>query len=178
MINKAYFYDDYDNYYYARISINESLLNITAHNDNGDEVGHIEIMIGDRLILNEIICGKEYKRMGIGTALIDIFEYLCKDYTGIVYGMYVPLNTALSVVENDQITRAFYQKNGYQVVSRTEFKENPNLYPGLSLEDFNTSSRIYNHSIIYKQSLKKDEYRFKESNNELVEDNKVKVLNW
>ena len=178
MINKAYFYDNCDNYYYAKISIKNSLLRITAYNDSGDEVGHIEVVLGNKIMINEILCAKDYMRLGIGTALIDLFEYLYRDYCGIVYGIYVPMNTALNVNENNQVCRAFYKKNGYEIVSRTEFMENPLLYPGLKLEDFNQTSRIYSHSLIYKQSLKKDEYRFKESNNELVENNKVKSLNW
>ena len=180
MVSKAYFFDKYDNFCYANIELKKQNLNITAYDGNNEEMGHLNLTIKDneRIVIDEIICSNGCARLGIGTTLIDIFEYLFRDYPGIVCGKYTPLNTALNVVENDQVARSFYEKNGYQIVSRCEFREHPELYPELTLEDFNATSRIYNYSLIYKQSLKKDEYRFKEANNELKENIKVKALNW
>jgi len=177
MINKAYFYDNNGNKCYANISLESSILTIVAHNnDNDEEIGKIELLIDDRVYLSEIKCNRCFYRLGIGTALIDIFEYLYKDYTGIVYGKYCPFNVELNTTENDEVGKAFYIKNGYNIVTKKYFKEHQELYPNLKLEDFAHTSRIFDFSLIYKRNIQKDEYRFKEVDNELIEKQKVKVL--
>ena len=176
MITKAKFYDNNGNECNAIIALLDSILTIVANNDKNVELGKLEILVSDTLYFSEIKCNRDYYRLGIGTALIDIFEYLYKDYTGIVFGKFCPFNIELNTSENDEVGKAFYNKNGYEIVSKKEFLKNKELYPGIKIDDFAHTSRIYNYSLIYKRNIQKDEYRFKEVNNELIEKQKVKVI--
>lgn len=176
MLKRITFYDNCENYCHGIVNINKSLVTIDALDDTDNKMGNIQLMVGDRIFLDSISCEREYSRLGIGTALIDMFEYLYRDYTGIVYGIYAPFNIALNVVENDVIGKEFYKKNGYQIVSRRDFIDNPELYPGLMIDDFIEAKRIFNYSLIYKQSIQKDEYRFTEKCGQIVENVDYKKL--
>ena len=176
MRKKVSFYDEYNNYCTAVADINNSLVRIEAYDGMFENMGHIELMVDDRIFLNEIICKPEYRRLGVGSSLIDIFEYLYKDYTGIVYGIYSPCDLALNVKENDIIGKGFYEKNGYKVVSRREFLDNKDLYPGLKIDDFIEAKRVFDYSLIYKQNIQKDDYYFVERHGEIFEDNEKKLV--
>ena len=176
MLKRVLFYDKFDNECSAMVKLNNSLLTITAYNENADKIGYLEAIVDTRIFLNTVECDRNYYGLGIGSELIKIFEYLYKEYTGIVLGVYAPYNIALNTRENDEIGKSFYTKNGYQVVSKREYVANKELYPGLDINDFIEAKRIFDYSLIYKTGLNKDNDDFKEVNGELVENTKMKML--
>ena len=162
---KVLFYDKKGNINLADISKIDSDMKIIAYNDASDKIGSLECYLTDgRIFISNIECLKKERGKGIGTALLDILDYALKDKEGIVYGIYSPHNEI-----DEEKTRLFYQSNGYAVVSKEEFESNRLNYTGLEEDDFNEANKKYGYSIVYKNNVKKDKYRFIEIEDFLIE---------
>lgn len=79
---------------------------ITCFDENGKEMGHATCILNeDSLWLNKIETYKEYAHQGIGSAIIDIVEYLAmQKRKPMVDGKYYPLN---------EYAKPFYEKHGW-----------------------------------------------------------------
>jgi len=103
--------------------------------------------------------------------LLNAVDYILRNDDGFIYGEYSPYNdnNNISNEENEKITRSFYIKNGYSIITKKEFLENPGKYPELSEQDFEKTKERFDHSIIFKRNRKKSNYHFIEEGDTLIE---------
>ncbi len=143
-----------------------------------EEVGYMELYFrsAKKVTLETIYCVDKYRKHGIGTTLLDISDTLLKNYTGYVLcGEYSPAQMMNDITkirsdkELDNAARSFYLKHGFNITSYNEFKENTKKFPLININDFNQSIRKISRSVVYKTIEEKDEYRFIDNGNIIIE---------
>lgn len=146
---------------------------INAYDKKGNEVGYMYIYKhpDNRLYLDVIYCYDKYRNNNIASSLLELADYLLKDYKGsIIRGIYMPgqLSTDKSLCnkkdsnEIDIITKKFYQKNGYQVIDYNNYVSNVKKYPNLEENDFYLDDD--EPSTIVAKSIENKEYQYYEDN--------------
>lgn len=134
-----------------------------------EEVGYMELYFRGvkKVTLETIYCADKYRKHGIGTTLLDISDTLLKNYVGyILCGEYYPTQMLNDITkirsdkELDKAARSFYLKHGFNITSYKDYIANPNNYPLININDFDTFIRRFGRSVVYKKIEEKDEYRF------------------
>lgn len=170
MRKKVIFYDNNDDLCFAVIDISHSIIIIKGYDEFWRETSLLKLFLKeDSCCLENIICYEKYRNNGIATCLLNIVDYILKDYNGFIYGKYSPSNKSVSFEELDEITSTFYEKNGFTIITKKEYLENPSNYPELSEKYFEDTRKEFSNSIVFKKNVKKQNYRFIEKNNNLVE---------
>ena len=150
---------------------------INLHNEN-DKVGSMELYFRDhkKITLESIYCRDQYRKQGIGKTLLDISDYLLKDYIDyLLLGVYYPcqmiedIHIYRSNNELDNQARKFYLKNGFNILPYMEYVNNKDMYPLINEKDFSPTIKKYGRSIVYKKIKKLDNYRFELKDNNLYE---------
>lgn len=171
----AYFKGTNNNIYNVEIKKeNNNYLIINAYDKKGNEVGYMYIYRhpNNRLYLDVIYCYDKYRNNNIASSLSELADYLLKDYKDhIIRGIYMPGQLSIdkslcnkkSTSEIDEITRKFYQKNGYQVIDYINYMNNTKKYPMLEENDFYLDDD--EPSTIVAKTLQDKEYQYYEDNN-------------
>lgn len=147
-----------------------------------EKVGFMELYFhgAKKITLENIYCLDKYRRQGVGTLLLDISDYLLKDYEGrILCGVYYPTQMIDEGVikteeELDTAARSFYLKNGFNILKHSDFIKNHKMYPEIGYDYF-SSAYSYGRSIVYKKIEEKDDYRIISNGNVLLENPKYKI---
>ena len=147
-----------------------------------EKVGFMELYFrgAKKVTLENIYCMNKYRRQGIGTVLLDISDYLLKDYEGrTLCGVYYPtqmIEAGVSKTEEelDRAARAFYLDRGFNILKHSEFTNNPKMYPEINYNDF-SSAKSYDRSIVYRKIEAKDEYRVISTGNIIIENPRYKI---
>lgn len=153
----------------------------SSYDTNCQETNHLQISIDEkfdnRLYLALISTYYGQFGKGLGTNANTFAEFLFKDKPfKYIYGIFCPgYHENMGVrthtqKEFDYIARKFYQKNGYEVISKYKFLENPEKYPFLSESDFDDVN--FQLKIVGKDINKeKRDFGFKKINGVFVKDN-------
>lgn len=170
MEKKVIFYDNNGNLCYAIMDIDDPLIIIKGYDELGEETSFLKLLRKeDSWYIDYLVCFERYKNRGIATALLNMADYILKDYNGFIYGEYSPYSNSVSDEKIDEITNSFYVKNGYAIITKKSFLENASDYPELSEKYFEKTKEKLGHSIVFKRNTKKQSYRFIESDNILME---------
>lgn len=155
---------------YAIISIDDPVVIIKGYDEFGRENSFLKLFLKeDSYYIDYLICFEQYRNRGIATALLNMVDYILKDYNCFIYGKYSPCNNSVFDEELDEITSSFYIKNGYTIITKKNFLENPSNYPELSEKYFEETKEKFGNSIVFKRNIKKQNYRFIEKDNILME---------
>ena len=174
MEKKVIFYDNNGSMCYAIIDISDTVIIIKGYDEVGRETSFLKLLLKENIwYIDYLVCFEQYRNKGIATALLNMVDYILKDYNGFIYGKYSPCDDSIPDEKLNEITNSFYVKNGYTVISKKDFLENISNYPELSEKDFEKTKEKFGHSIIFKRNIKKQNYRFIEKDNILME-----IENW
>ena len=143
----AFFVDKRDLLQKAEIIIDDLSIDISTHNQAGDETGFARVFIhpNNRLYLDVIYCYDRYRSSGVGSAISELIDYLVRDKEGwVIRGVYDPKQLSFdcingidrSQLELDLRAKAFYKSAGYEIVDYNDFKYDYALYPYLTDADF------------------------------------------
>lgn len=147
-------------------------------NNDIEKVGTMELYFRDhkKITLESIYCRDSYRGKGIGKTLLDISDYLLKDYDSYtICGVYYPcqmiedIHIKRSEEELDSQARRFYLKNGFNILSYHDYIENQDKYSMINPKDFSPTIKKFKRSIVYKKISKLDNYRFIERDGSLYE---------
>lgn len=111
----------YKEIFEVNISFNEEFKNIKVYVDNNSIIGFIDYsIIYDRAEINYIYVLDNYQRQGIATKLLNALEHDLDNVS----------NITLEVNETNKKAIKFYQKNGFEVVSKREkyYKDGHDAY--------------------------------------------------
>ena len=145
------------NYIHGAAQIKDDTLKIDLYNSL-EKVGDIEVNIEKfrQMNINSIYCLDRYRRNGIGTYLMDLTEYMLKDYNNYtLYGAYCPYQAPF---EKEPRTRAelalaaseFYLKRGFSIITLDEFKSELKTCPDITLKNFDLTIESYGNAIVCK----------------------------
>lgn len=170
-MKKIIFYDKDNNLCYAIINMSHSIIIIRSYNILDKETAFLKLLVNKKKIyLDVLLCYERYRNKGVVSKLLAAIDYIFKNDNIYIYGIYSPYNSSnISDEENDRITRSFYVRNGYTIITKKEFLENPLKYPELSEENFEQSKAKFNYSIVFKKNQKKLNYHFVEEGDTLIE---------
>ena len=163
------FYDKFGNLETASIMGTSTLLTIyTSY--KSIQTGTIKLHLGrDKVYVELIFVNPEFRGCGIGTLLVQLTDYVLKDYDNFYYyGVYSPFSRVMGD-KIEQETRKFYNQNGFEILSKKAFKSNMALYPELSIKNFIDTELLYGNSIIFKRNNKKDSYIIKEDKEKIID---------
>ena len=144
-----------------------------------EKVGYMETYFHGtkKITLENIYCIDKYRGNKVGSTLLDISDYLLKDYIGYTLcGVYYPCQMLDDIKilrdpnELDMKARSFYLKHGFDIVSFSEYESDKDKYPLININDFSPTIKKFRRSVVYKKISKLDNYRFKEKDNKLYEE--------
>ena len=183
-INKtAFFTDNKFRLNKANIMINGGYIEIDTFDQSKNPTGYANVHFhqNKRFYLDTIYCYDKYRSSGIGTYISELIEYLLRYNPGyVIRGSYNPMQLSTDLIDRiqrskeelDLRARAFYKKNGYNIVEYSEFIENQEKYPYLVKEDFFIGDES-DKTIVAKQLVPK-KHSFYERDGILYYDNKRK----
>ena len=162
----AVFLDKKGNLNNAIIKIEDEYdMMIIAYNESGKRMGDIKISFSGnkRIFVHSIYCHYAYRNLGIGQALIDLFETLIYRYQDhVILGNYYPFeeiedNKVSKLTKTDlaKMVLRFYDNNNYKVISYEEHEK----YPPLNRKDF-LYGDIFVGDVVYKKVSDIEEPRF------------------
>ena len=144
-------------YIHGEAKISDNALVIDLYNSL-EKVGFIEVDIEKfrQMNINRIYCLDRYRRNGIGTCLMDLTEYMLKDYNNYtLYGVYCPYQSPDEVYtrtrqELNDAASKFYAKKGFDIVSLHDFEKDPKKYPNITSKNFDLTVNSFGNSIVEK----------------------------
>lgn len=124
------------------VYIRESLrkyIEIKAYTEEGEEVCLMDVFFypKKRFYLSDIYCKRKYRGRGIAEQVLDMMEYLLRDYRGyIINGVLYPHEFSNDISASrgsyeDLYAHVehFYNKMGFETVSYAEYCQNRESYP-------------------------------------------------
>lgn len=87
---------------------------------NNERIGYVSYLFKKRhkAWLNDIFVKKEYRKKGLGTILLYMFENDCHDnYVEGIEGKFYPHD------EDGNVVKAFYEKHGYKILKDGYYTE-------------------------------------------------------
>lgn len=185
MTKNAFLNDNKGNIMQAIIDFQDDIISIRMFDDQYKLLGYMNLQIqkNNRIFLNEVYCYDEHRGSGIATRLSELADYVLKDYPNyIIRGVYSPTQMSTDIdkiprsyMELEQRARHFYEKNGYEILSRNKYEVCKDRYEFLNIEDDFTINNQLINEIVFKV-IKEKEYNFYEDNGLIYYDNKIKKL--
>lgn len=185
MKKSAFINDNNGNIMQAIIDIDDDIIRIRMFDDQYRLLGYMNLQIqkNNRIFLYEVYCYDEHRGSGIATKISELADYVLKDYPGyIIRGVYSPMqmstdidNVPRSFTELEQRARHFYEKNGYEILSRNKYEVCKDKYDFLNIkDDFTINNQLLNE-IVFKV-IKEKEHSYYEDNGLIFSKNNVKKL--
>lgn len=170
------------------VYIRESLrkyIEIKAYTEEGEEVCLMDVFFypRKRFYLSDIYCKRKYRGCGIAEKVLDMMEYLLRDYHGyIINGVLYPHEFSNDISASrgsyeDLYAHVehFYNKMGFVVVSHAEYCQNRESYPLVEERtDFLEHEHIPDRIILKR--LTKKEFPFVEVNNLIFAENAIDLV--
>lgn len=166
----GFFKDEYENNMVVYIrEVVRKYIEIKVYTEEGEEVCFMDVFFypRKRFYLSDIYCKRGYRGRGIAEKVVEMMEYLLKDYRGYsINGVLYPHEyssdtSALQGTYEDLYARVenFYSRMGFEIISYAEYCKNREEYP---LVDERTDFLEHEHipeRIILKR-LDKKEFSF------------------